>query len=70
MWTHNENFSQYVCAKLVFHVNGQQIYFTAFQDVLSNVIKGDFANFSEVEIAEKLLLLENLTVVYKANSRV
>lgn len=64
------NCSQYVCAKLVLHVNGQQIYLTAFQDVLSNVIKGDFARFSEVEIAEMLLLLENLTVVYNANSRV
>ena len=50
------NCSQYVCAKLVLHVNGQQIYFTAFQDMLSNVIKGDFARFSEVEIAEMLLL--------------
>ena len=62
------NCSQYVCAKLVLHVNGQQIYLTAFQDVLSNVIKGDFARFSEIEIAEMLLLLENLTVVYNANS--
>ena len=64
------NCSQYVCAKLVLHVNGQQIYLTAFQDVLSNVIKEGFARFSEVEIAEMLLLLENLTFVYNANSRV
>lgn len=63
------NCSQYVWAKLVLHVNGQQIYLTAFQDVLSNVIKRNFARFSEVEIAaEMLLLLENLTVVYNANS--
>ena len=41
-----------------------------FQDVLSNVIKGDFAKFSEAEIAEMLLLLNNLTVAYNANSRV
>jgi len=64
------NCSQYVCAKLVLHVNGQKIYLTAFQDVLSNVTEGDFARFSEVEIVEMLLLLENLTVVYNANSRV
>jgi len=43
---------------------------TTFQDVLSNVIKGDFARFSEVEIAEMLLLLKNLPIVYNANSRI
>ena len=64
------NCSQYVCAKLVLHVNGQQIHLTGVQDVLSNVIKGDFARFSEAEIAEMLLLLNNLTVAYNANSRV
>ena len=56
------NCSQYVCAKLFLHINAQQ---TTFQDALSDVIKGDFARFSEVEIAEMLLLLENLTVIKK-----
>ena len=64
------NCSQYVCAKLVLHVNDRQIHLTAFQDVLSNIIKGDFAKFSEAEIAEMLLLLNNKTVAYNANSRV
>ena len=64
------NCSQYVCAKLVLYVNDRQIHLTAFQDVLSNVIKGDFAKFSEAEIAEMLLLLNNITVAYNANSRV
>ena len=64
------NCSQYVCAKLVLYLNDRQIHLTAFQDVLSNVIKGDFAKFSEAEIAEMLLLLNNITVAYNANSRV
>ena len=68
--TRISNCSQYVCAKLVLYVNGQQIHLTVFQDVLSNVIKVDFARFSEAETAEMLLLLNNLTVAYNANSRV
>ena len=35
------NCSQYVCAKLVLHVNGQRIYLDAFQNMLSNVIKAN-----------------------------
>lgn len=35
------NCSQYVCAKLVLHVNGQQIYLDAFQNMLSDVIKAN-----------------------------
>ena len=64
------NCSQYVCAKLVLYVNDRQIHLTAFQDVLSNVIKGDFTKFSEAEIAEMLLLFNNIAVAYNANSRV
>ena len=68
--TRISNCVQYVCEQLVLYVNGRQIHLTVFQDVLSNVIKGDFAKFSEAEIAEMLLLLNNLTVAYNANSRV
>ena len=38
--------------------------------MLSNVIKGDFAKLSEAEIAEMLLLSNNITIAYNANSRV
>lgn len=41
-----------ICEKLVLYVDDQQIHLTAFQDQLYTVIRGAFAKFSEVELAE------------------
>lgn len=35
--------------------------------MLSNVIKGDFVKFFEIEIVEMLLFLNNIIVVYNVN---
>ena len=46
------NCSNLICEKLVLYVDDQQIHLTAFQDQLYTVIRGAFAKFSEVELAE------------------
>ena len=60
------------CAKVVVKLEDDEppVHLTAFENALKTALKCDVAYLSEEEIAEKLLLLDELTVVYNPRSLV
>ena len=61
-----------MCAKLVIKPKDdeQPVHLTAFENALKTALKCDVACLSEEEIAERLLLLDELTVSYNPRSMI
>ena len=61
------------CAKIVIRPDSTKdelVNLTAFQNALENVIEGSITSMSGSDIAEQLLLLDNLTITYNRESPV
>lgn len=62
-----------LCAKIVVHNNSTEndvLHLTAFQDILEAVVQGTISSLSHTEVAEQLLLLDNLSITYNRESLV
>ncbi len=55
---------------LVHSPQNKELHLTAFENVLLTVILGDFDSLTEADVAEVLLLLEDITVTYNSTSMV
>ena len=62
-----------LCAKIVIQPvdEHEQIILTVFQDVLNAVFQNNVhSTLSESEVAEKLLLLQEISVTYKSETQI
>ena len=67
----SSNCTRQVCAKIVTQLDsGEQINLTAFQSVLNRIFEGEISSLSESEVAEKLLLLEELIIRYNSETQI
>ena len=67
----SSNCTRQVCAKIVIQLDsGEQINLTAFQSVLNRIFEGEISSLSESEVAEKLLLLEELIIRYNSETQI
>ena len=67
----SSNCTKQVCAKIVVQLDsGEQINLTAFQNVLNSIFEGEISLLSESNMAEKLLLLEDLIIRYNSETQI
>lgn len=67
----SSNCIKQVCTKIVIQLDsGEQISFTAFQSVFNRIFEGEISLLSETDVAEKLLLLEELIIRYNSGTSV
>ena len=67
----SSNRTKQVCAKIVIQLDsGEQINLTAFQNVLNSIYEGEISSLSESNVAEKLLLLEELIIRYNSEMKI
>lgn len=67
----SSNCTKQVCAKIVIQLeSGEQVNLTAFQSVLNRIFEGEISSLSETDVAEKLLLLEELTIRYNSDTQI
>lgn len=60
-----------VCAKIVIQLeSGEQGKLTAFQSVLNSIFEGEISSLSETDVAEKLLLLEEVIIRYNSDTQI
>ena len=67
----SSNCTKQVCAKIVIQLeSGEQVNLTAFQSVLNRIFEGEISSLSETDVAEKLLLLEEVTIRYNSDTQI
>lgn len=64
------NCSKHLCVRVVVESEGELIHLTAFQTTLEKIVRADVRDGAESEIAEKLLLLDEVTITYNSKSLV
>lgn len=67
----SSNSTKQVCAKIVIQLeSGEQVNLTAFQSVLNSIFEGEISSLSETDVAEKLLLLEEVIIRYNSDTQI
>ena len=67
----SSNCIKQVCAKIVVQLeSGEQVNLTAFQSVLNSIFGGEISSLSETDVAEKLLLFEEVIIRYNSDTHI
>ena len=67
----SSNCTKQVCAKIVIPLDSsEQINLTAFQSFLNSIFEEDIFSLSESNVAEKLLLLDELIIRYNSETQI